>query len=84
MARGWESKSVSDQIESRGAVARGDDSNDPTLPREARERLEALRLSRARTLEQLARATHAAHRRMLERTLSALDAEEEALRRQAP
>ena len=43
------------------------------------ERLESLRLSRARTLAQLERATRPAHREMLLRTLGALEAEIESL-----
>lgn len=43
--------------------------------RARRERLETLRLSHTRTLDQLGRATSAAHRAMLERTLRALESE---------
>jgi hypothetical protein len=43
------------------------------------DRLESLRLSRSRTLEQLETATRRAHRQMLQRTLSALEAEIEEL-----
>ena len=43
--------------------------------RERKAREESLRLSRARIEEQLGRATNPAHRAMLERALSALDAE---------
>lgn len=43
--------------------------------RERKAKQESLRLSRARIEEQLGRATNPAHRAMLERALSALDAE---------
>jgi hypothetical protein len=43
--------------------------------RERKVRQETLRLSRARIEEQLGRATNPAHRAMLERALSALEAE---------
>lgn len=56
----------------RRAAPRLDDSPEA---RDRRARLEALRLSRARTLEQLERATNRAHREMLQRTLRAVEAE---------
>jgi hypothetical protein len=43
--------------------------------RERKAKEESLKLSRARIEEQLGRATNPAHRAMLERSLSALDAE---------
>lgn len=46
-----------------------------TEERERKAQEESVRLSRARIEEQLARATNPAHRAMLERALSALDAE---------
>jgi hypothetical protein len=42
-------------------------------------RLESLKLSRARTLDQLERATRPAHREMLQRTLRALENQIEEL-----
>ena len=69
MATGRESKAVADQMEQTGERA----SSTETPPVRSDE-LEALRLSRARTLDQLARATNPHHRQMLERALSALDA----------
>ena len=75
MARGWESKAVEAQLEEpdmRAAEQTGRDEWSPEV-RARRERLESLRLSRARTLAQLERATNAAHRAMLERTLRALE-----------
>lgn len=83
MARGWESKAVADQMEeadgraqSRAAVHFAASPDE----RARRERLESLRLSRARTLEQLERATNNAYRGMLQRTLRALEKEIEELK----
>ena len=83
MARGWESKSVEDQQQAAEERARQKEAaqvyDDSPAARVRRERLEYLRLSRARTLEQLERATRPAHREMLRRTLRALEAELDAL-----
>jgi len=78
MARGWESKAVEDQIQE--AEERARRAAEPSLDespeaRARRERLETLRLSRSRTLDQLERATNRAHREMLGRTLRALESE---------
>ncbi|HKR01936.1 MAG TPA: hypothetical protein VJT09_14745 [Pyrinomonadaceae bacterium] len=77
MARGWESKAVADQIEEADERALRERSLTELSPEErARlDRLESLRLSRARTLSQLESATRPAHRQMLQRTLRALEAE---------
>jgi hypothetical protein len=77
MARGWESKAVEDQIEEAEKRASKKGILDDLTPEERarRDRLESLRLSRARTLTQLERATRQAHRAMLQRTLQALEAE---------
>lgn len=77
MARGWESKSVADQIEERGELARERAIRYEVSPavRARRERLESLRLARARTLVQIESPLRAAHREMLRRTLEALDKE---------
>lgn len=74
MARGWESKSVESQQEEsfREAEQRDPQTLSPE-GRARRERLASLELSRARTLDQLERATGAAHRAMLKRTLLALE-----------
>ena len=82
MARGWESKAVEDQMQE--AEERAQRAAEPPLDespeaRARRERLETLRLSRARTLDQLQRATNRAHREMLQRTLRALETELETL-----
>jgi len=78
MARGWESKAVEDQIqeaEERARRAAEPPVDESPEARSRRERLETLRLSRARTLDQLERATNRAHREMLQRTLRALETE---------
>ena len=66
------------------ARQRGERVDDSPEARARRERFEHLRLSRARTLEQLERATHPARREMLKRTLAALEAELEGLSNQPP
>ena len=74
MARGWESKSVeSQQEESFRESEQRDFQQLSPEERERRERLASLELSRARTLDQLERASGAAHRAMLKRTLLALE-----------
>jgi hypothetical protein len=85
MARGWgkSAEDVEQEAEERAlkrrAAPRLDDSPEA---RERRERLETLRLSRARTLEQLERSTTRAHREMLQRTLRAVESEIETLNRE--
>lgn len=83
MARGWESKAVSDQIEEgnqpQPATSREDRS--PEMIR-SRQQLESLRLSRARTLDQLEQASRPAYRQMLERALSDLEKQIEEVSRQ--
>ena len=74
MARGWESKAVADQIEegnspkekARGVPASAEE-------RAHKDRLDSLRLSKSRLLEQLERATHPAHRNMLLNGLKAIE-----------
>ncbi|HWW75133.1 MAG TPA: hypothetical protein VNZ44_07050 [Pyrinomonadaceae bacterium] len=74
MARGWESKSVESQQEESFRDAEGRDLQALSPEeRERHERLASLELSRARTLDQLERATSPAHRAMLKRTLLALE-----------
>ncbi len=74
MARGWESKSVeSQQEESFRESEQRDFQQLSPEERERRERRASLELSRARTLDQLERATSPAHRAMLKRTLLALE-----------
>jgi hypothetical protein len=74
MARGWESKSVADQIEegnSRKERARSVQAS--TEERARKERLDSLLLSKSRLLQQLERATHRAHRDMLLNGLKAIE-----------
>ena len=76
MARGWESKAIADQIEeeeSRQQQA----SKVETTPeqRVLRERLDSLKLSRSRLLQQLERAKHPAHRNVLLNGLKAVEKE---------
>jgi hypothetical protein len=74
LARGWESKSVESQQEESFRESEGRDFQHLSPEERARrERLASLELSRARTLDQLERATGAAHRAMLKRTLLALE-----------
>jgi len=77
LARGWESKAVEDQIEEASKRALKKSAADDLTPeqRARLDRLESLRLSRARTLTQLERAIRPAHREMLQGTLRALEAE---------
>jgi TATA-binding protein-associated factor Taf7 len=76
MARGWESKAVADQIEEEESrqqrVSRVE-----TTPeqRVLRDRLDSLKLSRSRLLQQLERATHPAHRKVLLNGLKAVEKE---------
>jgi hypothetical protein len=81
VARGWESKAVAEQMEEADERALKPSVIDEMSPaaRARRERLESLRLSRARTLDQLESATRPAHREMLNRTLRALETEMEDL-----
>jgi hypothetical protein len=74
MARGWESKSVADQIEE-GNAQKAQARAVPTSEeeRERKERLDSLRLSKARLLQQLERARHPSHREVLLNGLKALE-----------
>ena len=83
MARGWESKAVSDQIEEgkESPAQRTPDSDRSPEARMRREQLESLKLSRARTLAQLERATNPAYRNVLERALRSLEEETERITR---
>ena len=74
MARGWESKSVADQIED--AELR-ESKSEPTTSeeRERKQRLDSLLLSKSRLLQQLERAKHPAHRGVLLNGLKAIEKE---------
>lgn len=75
MARGWESKSVEDQIAS---AKEGSTAPRPTLTAADRERcarVEGLRLARAKTVADLAKARDDRHRAMLHKSLEFLERE---------
>ena len=80
MARGWESKAVADQIEE--GESRKDTSTKAKASPEDRllkERLDSLRLSKSRLLQQLERARHPAHRNVLLNGLKAVEKELEEI-----
>jgi len=79
MARGWESKSVEDQIAE--AEAEPEARSGPQLSaeeRERRERRQSLLLSRAQVVSRLKLANHPRYRAQLEVALAHLDAQLEA------
>ena len=83
MAGGWDVDALGGQMEdaierAQAAQERPQIDNSTPAVLAARTRFESLRLSYARTKEQLGNATNAAHRAMLEKALSALAAEMEA------
>ena len=76
MARGWESKSVEDQIaeaEERKRAAAAPKLSAAEI--EQRERIANLQLARSRLREQLSRARSEAHKQMLERALTDIEAQ---------
>ena len=76
MARGWESKSVAEQMEDADRALQMRDSVRTTREESIRkDKLEALRMSRVRLLEQLDRARNAAHRATLNAALMAVEKE---------
>lgn len=81
MARGWESKSVADQIEDVESDRRSQQQQSARTAeeRQLQERLTSLKLSRSRLLQQLERATHPTHREGLLKGLKAIEAEIEEL-----
>ena len=85
MARGWESKAVADQIEE--GESRQQQSSKTEVTREQRvlkERLDSLRLSRSRLLQQLEHARHPAHRNVLLNGLKAVEREIEDISIKVP
>lgn len=85
MARGWESKAVADQIEE--GESRQQQPSRAELTTEQRvlkERLDSLKLSRSRLLQQLEQATHPAHRNVLRNGLKAVEREIEEVSIKAP
>ena len=73
MARGWESKSVEQQQEEARSLTTSRRVLSPQQRADEQQR-QSLRLSRARIVQQLERATHPHHREMLETALKDLDA----------
>ena len=85
MARGWESKAVADQIEE--GESRQQQSSKTEVTKEQRvlkERLDSLRLSRSRLLQQLEHARHPAHRTVLLNGLKAVEREIEEVSGKVP
>ncbi len=80
MARGWESKSVEDQIEE-AQRSQGETGRRIQAPeeRELRRKIESLKLERSRLREQLVRARSETHQRMIQQSLNAIEAEIAAL-----
>jgi hypothetical protein len=76
MARGWESKSVEDQIlEKETANGRNHHENPASSQGINREKQRSLELARTRTLNDLESAKDPGYRQLLQRTLDYLDAE---------
>jgi hypothetical protein len=76
MARGWESKSVEDQIEEARRSQGASEGRVQSPEERARERkVETLKLERSRLTEQLKRARSEAHQRMIRQSLEALEEE---------
>jgi hypothetical protein len=72
MARGWESKSVEQQMETAELdreVVPSKSEQDPEMLR----RVQGLRLARRQVVQQLQNATHERHRQMLQAALAELD-----------
>ncbi|HEX2271002.1 MAG TPA: hypothetical protein VHH35_15765 [Pyrinomonadaceae bacterium] len=74
MARGWESKSVADQIED-AELREPKPERASAEDRERKQRLDSLLLSKSRLLQQLERAKHPAHRGVLLNGLKAIEKE---------
>ena len=86
MARGWESKSVADQIEAgdQRVQERASETDRSPEGRLRGQQLESLKLSRSRTLAQLDRASNPAYRAVLEKALRTLEQEIEEISRLLP
>ena len=80
MARGWESKSIEDQMEE-AQRSQGETDRQFRTPeeRERRLKVETMTLERSRLAEQLERARSETHRRMIQQSLNAIEAEIAAL-----
>ena len=75
MARGWESKSVEDQILEKETANSRNRPENPVPEGINREKQRSLELARTRTLHDLESATDSRYRALLQRTLDYLDAE---------
>jgi hypothetical protein len=76
MARGWESKSVEDQIEEARRSQGVSESRVQSPEEKERERkVESLKLERSRLTEQLNRARSESHQRMIRQSLEAIEKE---------
>jgi hypothetical protein len=85
MARGWESKSVDDQIADAEAAAEERRNRQlPAAERELASRRDGLRLNRARVLQSLQTACDRRYRALLEQSLAHLNAEIAALEQSGP
>lgn len=85
MARGWESKAVADQIEEGESRQQQPSKTEVTKEeRVLKERLDSLRLSRSRLLQQLEHARHPAHRNVLLNGLKAVEKEIEEVSVKVP
>ena len=85
MARGWESKAIADQIEEEESrQQQASRVETPPEQRLLRERLDSLKLSRSRLLQQLEHATHPAHRNVLLNGLKAVEREIEEVSAKIP
>jgi hypothetical protein len=74
MARGWESKDVEDQVDSKDAKKSFSGQTPKTPQQQLREEeFKHLQLSRIRIVNDLASATHPNHRKSLEAALAHLD-----------
>ncbi|HEX7331040.1 MAG TPA: hypothetical protein VF290_06045 [Pyrinomonadaceae bacterium] len=85
MARGWESKAVADQIEEGESRQQQPSKTEVTQEeRVLKERLDSLRLSRSRLLQQLEHARLPAHRNVLLNGLKAVEREIEEVSVKVP
>ncbi len=73
MARGWESKSVEDQISEKESQTAKPGQRLNSKQAAEREKRESLLLARTRTMKDLQNARDARYRALLERTLAHLD-----------
>ena len=78
MARGWESKSVEDQINEREAAKPGKKPSSP-LEIQRNSKRDGILLARARTVSAMESARDERYRALLKRTLDHLDSELEKL-----